>query len=155
MIGDAFLQIHNFQSLMGIVAGLNIAACRRLKTSWSLLPPSVLQTLTKFERILSPQNSFKEYRSVMRDCVPPVLPYLGVYLSDLTAIDSGNPDFIRGLVNMEKHELIFDVIEKIRFYQADRFDFPPEPSLQHMLAELCPLPEADLYCLSLFREPRK
>lgn len=37
-------------------------------------------------------QSFKTYRTALRDATPPCLPYLGVHLSDLVFIEDGNAD---------------------------------------------------------------
>lgn len=41
---------------------------------------------------MSTQQSFKNYRTALRDSSPPCLPYLGVHLSDLVFIEDGNAD---------------------------------------------------------------
>ena len=53
----------------------------------------------------------------MTDCSPPVVPYVGLYLSDLTFIDEGNPNEINGLINFSKRMLLYEVIQQVQQYQ--------------------------------------
>ena len=40
-------------------------------------------------------------------CDPPSIPYLGIYLSDLTFIDEGTPNFTeKGLLNFAKMRMV-------------------------------------------------
>ena len=76
---------------MAIFAGLNFAAISRLKQSWKALSSSktVIQELTD---VTSPLNNYKLYREELKQAgtSEPCIPYLAVYLKDLT--------FIEGLV---------------------------------------------------------
>jgi hypothetical protein len=42
----------------------------------------------------------------------------GVYLTDLTFIEDGNPDYINELINFSKRSLIYTVIAKIQQFQV-------------------------------------
>jgi hypothetical protein len=52
-------------------------------------------------------NTLAQILKILRDAVhqanPPLVPYLGVYLSDLTFIEDGNADTVHnGLINFDK-----------------------------------------------------
>lgn len=46
---------------------------------------------------MNPQMSFAAYREHITQLNPPCVPFIAVYLSDLTFINEGNPDFIEGI----------------------------------------------------------
>jgi len=85
---------------------------------------------------------------------PPCLPYLGMYQTDLTFIEDGNPDFLKDLINFRKRTLISDVIAEIQLYQQIPY---PVIANEKLLAPLKNLPyckDDQLYQMSLLREPR-
>ena len=79
--------------------------------------------------------------------------YRGTYLTDLTFIEDGNPDYIQGLVNYRKRELVYSVIREIQQYQQASYTFELV-NIAHFLTELPSNDENSLYDLSLLREPR-
>lgn len=121
---------------------------------WSDITPSKKKSLAAIEEILSPNNSFKNYRVFLQSTVVAFCPYLGLFLSDLTAIDSGNPDRIGDEVNFVKQELICRVIDQIRSYQSTPYAIEPEEPLYSSLSAFCPMSETQLYAISLWREKR-
>lgn len=59
-------------------------------------------------------GGYKTYRALIRTLAPPLMPYIGLYLADLTYIDEGNPDRIgpaTSLVNFQKHMMTARVLE--------------------------------------------
>ena len=51
-------------------------------------------------------------------CDPPSIPYLGIYLSDLTFIDEGTPNFTeKGLLNFAKMRMVF-VFDISKLFEA-------------------------------------
>ena len=77
----------------------------------------------------------------------------GTYLTDLTFIEDGNPDYIQGLINYRKRELVYSVIREIQQYQQESYTFELV-NIAHFLTELASNDENSLYDLSLLREPR-
>ena len=76
---------------MSILAGLNMSVVSRLKSAWQLLPDKYTSLLKHLDELMSSKNNYKMYRSELsksrkmaRSDNPPILPYLGVYLRDLT-----------------------------------------------------------------------
>lgn len=70
------------------------------------------------------------HREALSHSAPPCIPYLGVHLSDLTFIEDGNPDTIRGLVNFTKRRFLFRVISEISRYQQNAYNLHPVPQIQ-------------------------
>ncbi len=61
---------------------------------------------------MSSDKSWSVYRETLHQTSTPLIPYLGVYLSDLVFIETGNSDWWDGsnLVNFKKCRFIAKVI---------------------------------------------
>ena len=79
-------QFNNFSTMMALIAGLNNAAISRLSLTKKELTKSTVEDLNNLEQLMSAVSSYKGYRSALHSADPPVIPYMGVYLSDLTFI---------------------------------------------------------------------
>jgi len=112
---------------------------------------------------LDPIHNFTAYRNNIKNCNPPLLPYLGVYLTDLIFVEDGNRGCNKdGLINFDKQRKLYQVIEQIERYQA--MDYFPSNAYKsiptneaHIYTFLLELPHNDpneLYKISLVREPR-
>ncbi|ELR16435.1 nucleotide exchange factor RasGEF, putative, partial [Acanthamoeba castellanii str. Neff] len=101
-LAECLRKINNFNTLMGIIAGLNTASVNRLKAIKTDMSKKLLSSFQKMETLMHPQSAFKNYRESLHEASPPCIPYLGVYLTDLTFIEDGNPDESEGLVNFYK-----------------------------------------------------
>jgi hypothetical protein len=160
-IADYLLKpLNNFNTTMAILAGLNGAAVHRLKHTREDVPPKITQAYTDMQHALDSNQSYKSYRNLISHSNPPCIPYLGVYLTDLTFIEDGNPDFIdlngRKLINFTKRKYIYDVIAKVERYQFTSYNLQPvyqiacllqNPVREHM-------DEDKQFKVSLLREPR-
>jgi hypothetical protein len=78
----------------------------------------------------------------------------GLALSDLTAIDEGNPDFENGLINFTKVKLVYKIISEIAVFQQTEYNLLLYHLLNTFLHTLGEVDDAQLYRLSLAREPR-
>jgi son of sevenless-like protein len=175
------LAMNNFSSTFAIVAGLETSAVFRLKKTWELIAPDKKAALEEMVSVLSSGKSYKEYRGrvhrylfvnfvnfffrivlfvfvlVCCSAVGPCLPYLGVYLSDLTFIDEGNSDMLRDttLINFEKRSMTAKVIIEIQLFQQQAYCFRPVQLLQKYLLSMKCVSESEAYRLSLLHEPRE
>ena len=67
---------------------------------------------SELDQLTEATKSYQNMRSAIRNCEPPLIPYLGMYQTDLIMIDGGNPDEINGLINYYKYmESIRDIIK--------------------------------------------
>ncbi len=86
--------------MMGIASGLMSSPISRMKKCWKLLPAKVSADCEYFSQLCV--RNYKLLREAVKQSQIPCLPYLGVYLSDLTFIADGNADKIEDLINFEK-----------------------------------------------------
>jgi RasGEF domain len=59
---------------------------------------------------MEPFHSYGRYREDLKKASPPYIPFLGVFLKDLTYIDDGNPTFEGDRVNWTKLKLVCDFV---------------------------------------------
>lgn len=105
-------------------------------------------------------RNFQEYREMIHSVNPPCIPFLGIYLQDLTFIEDGNPDYInkpRGLINFAKRQKAAEVIREINQFQSPPYTFQAVPELQTFVkSHLESSRDIDkLYERSLQLEPRE
>ena len=85
----------------------------------------------------------------------PLTAARGVYLQDLTFIEDGNPDYIDGMVNVEKRALVYRILEQIATFQVEAYNFVALPILRtYIETYLSQLDDKDMYAFSLQHEPR-
>jgi len=145
----------NFNGMMEVVSGLLNAPVSRLKKTWAGLPKRSQKQFKKFEYIMA--RNYKLLRDYIQYSNPPVLPYIGIYLGDLTFIHEGNADLTsRGLINFYKKNLISKVIKQIQQHQQKPVCFELVDSIQSFLnSPPRLLDDNEAYKLSLEIEPRQ
>jgi len=155
-VASHLFTMNNFNTLMSIVAGLNLSAVHRLKKTFKKISSDRIKTFEKLHAIMRPDASFKSYRSSLMNAAPPILPYVGISLTDLTFIEDGNQDGTAEQVNFKKRELLYKSIREVIQYQVDTYQFEIVEPLNTFLQEVPYIPnDEDLYELSLFLEPRE
>ncbi|KAH3743344.1 Ras guanine nucleotide exchange factor [Pelomyxa schiedti] len=160
MIAEHLRRIGNYSSVMSILAGLTTSPVSRLTLTKQAVNKSALALLEKLHQLMSPTMSFKTYRECLHKNTSFVIPYLGTYLSDLTFICDGNPDFVDSteevpLINIKKRELEYSVIAEMQLFQVTNCTFTPQEPLYTLLQDLPSCDDDQLYTLSLQLEPRK
>jgi len=142
---------------MEILSALNSSSVYRLRQTWELLPPKSLQLFESLVNLMDGEGNFNTYRLALKKSQPPVVPYLGMYLTDLVFIDDGNTDLIPGtkLVNFSKWSLSASVIRDMQLYQMTPYPLEPIEFVQNFLLNQPTKDEETLYKMSLEREERK
>jgi len=160
-------ELNNFNAMNCIVAGLNLAAIHRLNKTWAEIPKRHKQMFDQMCNLTSTAGSYKNMREALANMVPPVVPYIGIYLTDLTFLEDGNPDNLKvanennsaeeiKLINFSKRRKIAGVIMNIRIYQSNIYNFLQIPALRDILAKMDNvMDEKELYEKSLKIEPRE
>jgi hypothetical protein len=74
------------------------------------------QTIEKLQKIVSSDGRFRNLRDALHRCDPPCIPYLGMYLTDLSFIEEGTPNFTEdGLLNFSKMRMVSETHYDIRY----------------------------------------
>ena len=84
-------ELHNYDALMAIICSLNSSTITRLRRTWDMISVKRRDTLKMLQSIVEPSQNNKVLRGRLHDHVPPCLPFLGMYLTDLAFNDIGNP----------------------------------------------------------------
>ncbi|XP_041436423.1 ras-specific guanine nucleotide-releasing factor 2-like isoform X2 [Xenopus laevis] len=148
--------MHNYNGVLEITSALNRSAVYRLKKTWAKVSKQTKALMDKLQKTVSSEGRFKNLRETLKNCNPPSVPYLGMYLTDLAFIEEGTPNFTEeGLVNFSKMRMISHIIREIRQFQQTPYRIEHQPKVtQFLLNKSCILDEDNLYELSLRIEPR-
>jgi len=90
------------------------------------------QTMQEIHDLLSHQKNFGAYRAALREAKLPCIPFLGLYLTDLTFIEDGNKDFLGNgdFINFDKRLKFSKVVLELHQFQKKPFVFQPIKQLQ-------------------------
>jgi son of sevenless-like protein len=163
-IAKHLFMLNNFNTLLAFLSGMQSAGVDRLKFTKEELDKKALEEYELLLKKMSADRSYSAYREHILSCTPPCTPYLGVYLTDLTFVEDGNPDFIvskrtgRQLINWTKRRFIHNVISEIQTYQHKPYNIQPVYQIDRLLVKELEnhqvVSDQDMYKISLQREPR-
>ena len=89
-IGAKCLELNNYDSLMAIVCSLNSTTILRLKRTWECVSAKTKASLENLKSIVDCSRNYITLRQRLAQLMPPCLPFVGIYLTDLTFVDAGN-----------------------------------------------------------------
>jgi len=150
-------ELNNFNAVMEIISGLQMSAIYRLKSAWGNVGSKYMKLYDDCQTLLSRDQNFKMLRQYLHSVDPPVIPYLGMYLTDLTFIEDGNGDFWagNGLINFVKRQQISEVIGEIQRYQDTPYCLQSVPEMREWLVSVEVISDDELFKRSQAREPTK
>lgn len=136
-IAHKCLELNNYDSLMAIICSLNSSTITRLKKTWDIVSQRRKDLLKALQAIVEPDKNYAVLRRRLHDHVPPCLPFVGTYLTDLTFVDAGNPSTKQlpdsgdgegmSVINFDKHTRTAKIIGELqRFQVAYRLTEIPE-----------------------------
>ncbi|KAI1970276.1 Ras guanine nucleotide exchange factor bud5 [Ophidiomyces ophidiicola] len=170
-IATKCLELNNYDSLMAIICSLNSSTIARLKRTWELLSQKTKNTLETLREIVDVSRNYAVLRHRIQNHVPPCLPFVGTYLTDLTFVDHGNQDTrtlaVPGgasieVINFDKHMKTARIISELQRFQIP-YRLTEVPELQTWIQDqLVRVRSAagekgvrDYYRRSLILEPRE
>jgi hypothetical protein len=154
--------LNNFNSLMAVMSGLNRASVSRLKKVWARVPIKFVELFHQLEDLMTPLGNFKYYRQLLAESKDkkPIVPYLVVFLRDLTFINDGNEERLPmpqkpdvKLPNFEKMVLLGQQILELEAYRKVPYTLDGDSSVATALRNAMYFDEDTLHRLSLEQEP--
>ena len=126
-IANKCFELNNYDSLMAIICSLSSATITRLKRTWDMVSTKTKATLENLKGIVELSRNYATLRQRLQNQVPPCLPFVGIYLTDLAFIDAGNPatrqlpsdDNEEGVsvINFDKHVKTAKIISDLQRFQ--------------------------------------
>ncbi|XP_046966923.1 ras-specific guanine nucleotide-releasing factor 1-like [Vanessa cardui] len=155
-VADIARCLHNFNGVLQVCAALSNTSIFRLKKTWDKVSKTSKQTIERMQTLTSSECRFRVLRDALHRCDPPCIPYLGMYLSDLSFIEEGTSNYTpEGLLNFSKMRMIAHVIREIRNFQQTPYKIDHIPKVcEFLLDRSLEIPEERQYTLSLELEPR-
>ncbi|XP_024922122.1 ras-specific guanine nucleotide-releasing factor RalGPS2 isoform X3 [Cynoglossus semilaevis] len=153
--------MNNLHAVMAVVSALQSAPIFRLTKTWALLSRKDKATFDRLDYLMSKEDNYKRLRDfISSQSMVSCIPYLGMYLSDLTYIDSAYPSTGSILENEQRSNLMNNLLRIISDLQRScTYDVPVLPHVQKYLnsvryiEELQKFVEDDNYKLSQKIEP--
>lgn len=93
-----------------IYGSLNQQPIFRLKATWELVDAEHNELFEQFHTLFSPNKKFKNMKDALDVQQPPSIPYIGVFLGDLSTVDSVTKDHSGALVNFNKKRVCTKII---------------------------------------------
>uniref|UniRef100_A0A6B2KXG8 Ras-GEF domain-containing protein n=1 Tax=Arcella intermedia TaxID=1963864 RepID=A0A6B2KXG8_9EUKA len=162
-IAMALRQLRNFNGMMEICSGLTRGPVNRLKKTFAALSKNYQNKREELLKITEPQHSYKSLRELICSADPPLVPYLGMYLTDLTFIEEGNKTLLPItvedktvlMINYKKSRLVSETLSRIQMYQQKPYELKSFAPLQDKLKNLKVITDENvLYTVSEYLEPR-
>jgi len=141
--------LNNLSAMMAITSALDSIPISRLRSAWKGVSSTAFACFEELKSLVSPQCSFKKLRQHAQFHPPPLIPHVGIALSDVTFIEDGNPDFVSvnrestDLINLVKCDYMARVVFGFEFAQRQAYPFDPLPALQLKLKDTSDLLDDD------------
>jgi len=144
-------KLNNFDCTTAVVAALQNACVFRLKKSWEDIGKEYEEMHASLQSYVISNPA--KIREKLKSVSPPCIPYLGLYLTDLTYLEE-MPDKYENLINFSKYQKIADTIYEIQQFNNDLYQYKLHPEFQTFISNYEVIPDKDLYSLSVSLEPR-
>ncbi|KAI8584512.1 hypothetical protein K450DRAFT_216708 [Umbelopsis ramanniana AG] len=159
-VAERCRQLNNFNTCMAVLSAFDNSAIGRLKRTWEVVGARTQHTLAYIRKLMGANKNFTEYREIIHSINPPCIPFLGIYLQDLTFIEDGNSNFLKkskNLINFSKRMKTAEVIREIQQYQSAPYALETVKEIQYVIhLNLKNSRDEDtLYALSCALEPRE
>lgn len=159
LVAERCRLLNNYNTCMAILSAFDNGSIGRLKRTWELISARAMQILQNIRRLMGANRNFSEYRELIHKVNPPCIPFLGIYLQDLTFIEDGNSNFLKKSVNhinFAKRMKTAEVIRDLQQYQSTHYMLTAVPDIQEFIKThlQSSREEEELYNLSLKLEPR-
>ncbi|VDB86882.1 unnamed protein product [Peniophora sp. CBMAI 1063] len=165
-LADRCTAIHNYSTSRSILAALDSSTISRLHQTWAGVPQKQKHQVEAIRKLADHARNYHEYRSRLRNTPPPAVPFLGLYLTDLTFCREGNPSTRasplapdKKLINFNKYHKMARIVQDMQRFQVP-YTLKEIPEIQAYLADAFERSKhhgdlQDLYRRSLLVEPKQ
>ncbi|KAG6335564.1 hypothetical protein ID866_3527 [Astraeus odoratus] len=165
-LADRCTALHNFSTPRSILAALDSSTVSRLHQTWLGVPQKNKTQLEALRRLADHGRNYHEYRSKLRNTAPPAVPFLGLYLTDVTFCREGNPSYRdsplvpgKKLLNFNKYHKLARIVQDMQRFQVP-YNLKKIPEVQEYLNVAFENSKhhgdlQDLYRRSLLVEPKQ
>ena len=136
-IGLECAKLKNYSSVFAINASLVSTPVQRLSETFNKLKSKEKKGLERLKELTDTSNNFQTLRKLFQE-PPPLLPYIGVLLSDLTFTEDGNKQIVEGpnkakFVNFNAKELSAKILKRIlsNIHRRETFDRSENQTIEH------------------------
>lgn len=157
-------EYNNFDVCAAICSGLNSTAVYRLQLSWKKTKKDkkLYAIFQEINDMVVRDSSFSKLRKTLKSLDPPCIPYLGMYLKDLTFIEDGNPNYLtnvegnpENIINFEKMRKLASVIQDIFLYQQKPYNFQNVDLIHQFFTKMTIVSEEENFEKSRQVEPKE
>ncbi|KIJ54556.1 hypothetical protein M422DRAFT_24504 [Sphaerobolus stellatus SS14] len=124
-VADRCSTLSNYSTSRSILAALDSATISRLHQTLASLPAKQKTQLATLRKIADHARNYSEYRSRLRNTSPPAVPFMGLYLTDITFCREGNPSYrasprdpARQLINFNKYHKMARIVQDMQRFQV-------------------------------------
>ncbi|KAG2382078.1 hypothetical protein C9374_005870 [Naegleria lovaniensis] len=163
-------ELNNYSAFFAIISGLQSVPVYRLKETRKGLSESDNNIFKIFDELHA--NNRSKLRENLNNTIinnnTPIIPFIGIFQTDLTFTSDGNPDEFnhpktpqKKLINYQKRRIYYATIQKVKDLQncANLYHLEPIPYVQYVLKEHIfegiITNDDELHKKSLMIEPRK
>ncbi|CAG8921850.1 unnamed protein product [Penicillium salamii] len=124
-------QLQNYSAVISILSGLESAPIYRLARTWAMVTERSCNLLRPLQAMIVSSQNYQAYRETLRVAVPPCIPFLGLFLKDLTFIEDGNPALTpEGMINFHKYTMLATTVQDVQRWKEAPYCLQPVPELQ-------------------------
>ncbi|XP_028835879.1 ral guanine nucleotide dissociation stimulator-like 2 isoform X4 [Denticeps clupeoides] len=139
-VAEACRARKNFSSLYAIISALQSNPIHRLRRTWQETDREAVRRYEELSSIFSEKDNYSQSRELLKEegtskfanqdsrinnrkntgtSVQGTVPYLGIFLTDLTMLDTAVKDKLEnGYINFDKRRREFEVLAQIRLLQS-------------------------------------
>jgi len=156
-IAEETWNLKNFSSSSAILYGLDHRAVQRLQLTWKAVPKRDVKRYQELIELISVKDNFKKLRVAKSQVSPPLVPYLAIYLKDISLLELGNPTILEGTtdtLNFTKFSMISERFLEIIMLQKCAYNFRWCSVLARWLEQISFVSEDELFNFSDLCEER-
>ncbi|PFH53989.1 hypothetical protein AMATHDRAFT_73003 [Amanita thiersii Skay4041] len=127
-VADRCTSLNNFSTPRAILAALDSSTISRLHQTWLSVSQKHKTMLESMRRLADHGRNYHEYRTRLRNTAPPAVPFLGLYLTDLTFCREGNPSHRappsnpnKSLLNFNKYHKLARIVQDMQRFQVSYY----------------------------------